>query len=669
MQTGGYSDRAMSETDQHRADLRARIRELEAENERLRAGLFSPTGEDTVRVPERFRGVFDEAQHTVREYFRTIQADPSQGTIEIAGERYVLVRASALSYGFLRAIRKLYADRGDAEALHIGKTLLFDMAHVIGINDARKFHRKVGVTDPVAKLSSGPVHFAYSGWAFVEILPESSPTPDDDYVILYNHPFSFESDSWIRAGHQTDFPVCVMGAGYSSGWCEESFGLELTATEITCKAKGDEHCTFVMAPPHRIREHVERVLAAKPEEHRRKVVTDIPLLFERKAVEERLRDAVARAEQANEAKSLFLANMSHEIRTPLTGVLGIASLLARRDLSDEDLQLVKTIERSGQALLQILNDILDLSKVEAGMMSVSPGPCDVRAVLGEVADVLGARIAEKGLSLEVEVDESVPRLVEADALRVRQIVLNLAGNAVKFTESGSIVLRAACTPPGTLHVEVEDTGIGIEESDAARLFEVFVQGDTSDTRRYQGTGLGLSIARHLLRLMGGTINMRSRVGNGSTFFFDIPAEPLEGAIERDRHSGVPLFRFDARILLVEDDPVSRHVIQKLLAQHGCRIDPVSNGREAVAAWRGGRYDAVFMDCQMPVMDGYEATAHIRGEEAGVTRTPIIAMTAGVMPGQSERYLDAGMDDFLGKPLDPERLQAILARWIGGRRVN
>ncbi|MHC4409186.1 MAG: XylR N-terminal domain-containing protein, partial [Planctomycetota bacterium] len=226
-------------TDRHK-ELEVRIAELEEENRRLRAGLFSPAGGDTVRVPEQFRELFALAQQTVDSYFRDIRADPSRGTIEIGGERYVLLRAASLSYGFLHAIRKLYADRGDAEAFHIGRTLLFDMAHIIGIQDAREFHRKMGLTDPVAKLSAGPVHFAYSGWAFVDLHADSSPSPDENYLISYHHPFSFESDSWLRAGKSADFPVCIMNAGYSSGWCEESFGIPLAATEIACKAKGDE---------------------------------------------------------------------------------------------------------------------------------------------------------------------------------------------------------------------------------------------------------------------------------------------------------------------------------------------------------------------------------------------------------------------------------------------
>ncbi len=647
-------------------ELRARICALEAENARLRRGVFSPAGGPTVRVPEAFAAPFRVAEKTVGEYFGEIAADPSEGTIEIAGERYLLVRASALSYGFLNSIRRLYADRGDDEALHIGKNLLFDFAHVIGINDARNFHKKMGVTDPVAKLSAGPVHFAYTGWAFVDILPESSPSPDDDFLLTYRHPFSFESDSWMRAGKTTDFSVCIMNAGYSSGWCEASFDLPLTAVEISCKAKGDSDCTFVMAPPGRLRERVEQILAGSPAEARSKAIYDIPTFFKRKQVEEQLRDALVRAEAANKAKSLFLANMSHEIRTPLNGVLGIASLLQRQELGDDQRKLVETIDESGKALLTILNDILDLSKIEAGMLAMSVSPCDVRAVLREVASVLFARVEEKGLEFSVEIDEALPPLLGGDCLRLRQVVLNLAGNAVKFTDQGGVILRASWdADPATLRVEVQDTGVGIAVGDVARLFEIFTQADSSSSRAHGGTGLGLSISRQLVQLMGGEIDVESEVGVGSTFWFAVPATPLEGTPPVQEALGRQQAKTfnGARVLVVEDNRINRLVAERLFAARGCRVSTVNDGEQAIQALAAEEFDLVFMDCQMPVMDGFEATRRIRDQEAGGLRTPIVAMTASVMQGDSERCFAAGMDGFLGKPIDPTQIQAVLGRWL------
>ena len=655
----------MTEHAESARDLEARVRELEAEVERLRRGPFAPKHGATVEAPEGVRPVFDAAQRTVDAYFRDFQADPSRGTIVIAGERYLLVRAAALSHGFVDAICDLYSERGTAEARRIAKTLLFDMAHVIGASDARNFHRKMGVTDPVAKLSAGPVHFAYTGWAFVDILPESRATPDEDYCLVYHHPFSFESHSWLDAGRRTGFTVCAMSAGYSSGWCEESFGLPLTATEIACRARGDANCTFVMAPPHRLRGHLERILAGRSEEERRQAVYDIPALFERKHAEEVLRVALANAQEAGEAKGRFLANMSHEIRTPLTGILGMATLLRGLDLTAEQRDYVQAIDESGKALLSVLDDVLDVAKIDAGMMTVALRPCDVRGVLRDVATVLWGKVAEKGLALRVDVHEDVPAWVESDPLRLRQVVLNLAANAVKFTDAGRVDLRARWSAPGTLRVEVEDTGIGIEPSHIPRLFEDFTQEDTSPSRRHGGTGLGLSIARRFVTLLGGEIGAKSAPRVGSTFWLTLPARAAAAPVPARGVAPTGKVRPGARALLVEDDAVSRFVVQKLLQGHGLLVDTAVDGATGFDAWAAGAYDIVFMDCQMPGLDGYEATRRIRERErqSGAARTPVLAMTASVLPSDSARCREAGMDDLVPKPIDPGQLRDILARWV------
>ncbi len=260
------------------------------QNENLKNGFFQPSRDETVLVPAPLKKIFDQAQAMVHDFFRGARSDPSEGTIEIDGDRYILVRASALSTNFIDTIIRVYADRGPEEAEAIGRGLLFDLAHTIGLNDARNLHRKMGLTDPIEKLSAGPVHFAYAGWAFVDIRPESNPVPSDDFVIMYDHPYSFEAHTWLAAGRKSEHPVCVMNAGYSSGWCEESFGIPLTAVEVTCRAKGDAKCTFLMAPPHRIVERVREYFGINIKDQIRKGLS-IPAYFERKVAEDKLRDS------------------------------------------------------------------------------------------------------------------------------------------------------------------------------------------------------------------------------------------------------------------------------------------------------------------------------------------------------------------------------------------
>ena len=246
---------------------------------------------NTVRVPEQFHPLFQKAQQYVSKYFSQKTEDPSKGTIEIFGERYILVRAASMSVDFFDTIMNLYKSEGKEEAINIARSILFDIAHTIGKMDARNFHKKMNLIDPIEKLSAGPIHFAHSGWAFVDIFPESNPSPDENYCLVYDHPFSFESDAWMRTGRQAEFPICVMNAGYSSGWCQESFGVSLVASEIMCKAKGDQACRFVMAHPSKIESYIQNYLKKTPDIAGRVTTYQIPGLFERKWMEERLHES------------------------------------------------------------------------------------------------------------------------------------------------------------------------------------------------------------------------------------------------------------------------------------------------------------------------------------------------------------------------------------------
>ena len=245
----------------------------------------------TVKIPERYKPIFEKAHEYVSRYFEGKKEDPSKGTIEIFGERYILVRAASMSVDFFETVSKLYEKEGKKEALNIARQLLFDVAHAIGMHDAKNFHKKMNLKDPIEKLSAGPIHFSHSGWAFVDIFPESSPSPDENYYLIYDHPYSFESAAWLQAGKKSDFPVCVMNAGYSSGWCEESFGVTLVASEILCQAKGDHACRFIMAPPSKIKGHIANYIKKEPELAEKVKKYEVPGFFKRKEIEAAIRDS------------------------------------------------------------------------------------------------------------------------------------------------------------------------------------------------------------------------------------------------------------------------------------------------------------------------------------------------------------------------------------------
>ncbi len=377
---------------------------------------------------------------------------------------------------------------------------------------------------------------------------------------------------------------------------------------------------------------------------------------------ERMEELARKANEGSKAKSEFLANMSHEIRTPMNGVIGMTDLLMETALSLEQLRYVETIQTSADALLATINDVLDFSKIEARQVELEELDFDSHYLVSSTADMLAVTCRSKLLVLETRFAPEVPRYLLGDPTRLRQVLLNLGGNAVKFTDAGSI--RISVSREGDdLRFEVSDTGAGISPEQAAHLFRPFSQADSSTTRIHGGSGLGLAISKNLVELMGGRIGLDSTPGVGSAFWFTVPCR--EGkALPPEQDLSAPEGRKpeNLRVLLVEDNATNQKVALAVLSKLGCETRAVANGQAAIEALAAHAYDVVLMDCQMPVMDGYEATRRIRAGGTANARIPIIAMTANAVKGDRELCLAAGMSDYLSKPIHPRDLSGMLARW-------
>jgi signal transduction histidine kinase len=456
-------------------------------------------------------------------------------------------------------------------------------------------------------------------------------------------------------------------------------GYVSTDTAIAAVGLVDDYLTKPVPPDELI-----KVVQTRLEQHRLRVANQqlVTKLREtnntlERTVQERTRELKAARDQAMEAsrlKSQFLANMSHEIRTPMNGVLGAGNLLAATDLTDEQRTYVDILSSSGQALLTIINDVLDLSKIEAGRLELEPSTFTLLDPFTEVVNLLAPQASAKNVRLSLNADADLPRSVVGDAGRLRQVVTNLIGNAVKFTNVGHVLVDVPAESRSSgdimLRCAVSDSGIGIAEQDIARLFAEFSQLDTSNARRFGGTGLGLAISDRLVRLMNGEIGCTPNPGGGSTFWFTVPfalARPDSPARTDVAVASTATPRGTApanapAILIVEDNETNALILTHMLKLLGYRSDTVSNGADALEAAARETYSTILMDCQMPIMDGFTTTRRLRSRFADEPRIPIVAITATATTEDQERCLAAGMDDYLPKPIIMDRLGAVLTRW-------
>jgi two-component system cell cycle sensor histidine kinase/response regulator CckA len=607
----------------------------------------------TVRVPESMQGLFAAAEDVVSRYFAERNDDPEHGTIEIHGERYVLVRGAALSVEFFELVRSLYGVDKRAEADDFARTILFDLAHAVGKTDACNFHDKMQLTDPIAKLSAGPVHFAHTGWAFVDIFPESRPSPDEHYCTVFDHPYSFESDAWMRAGRTSDFPVCIMNAGYSSGWSEASFGQPLVSAEILCRGKGDDVCRFVMAPPEHISARIEEYIAAHPALASRAAGFRIPDFFVRKREEEALKkrqeelERELRQSQKIEALGRLAGGIAHDFNNIMSVVLGQAMLAQRRvkpgDQVAKDLaKIVVAAERATALTQQLLafgrsqvahNEVLELNGV-------------VEAMTQMLSPVIGDDIE---LTLHLAGDAGC---VNADRTQLEQVLMNLAVNARDAMPQGGSLTISTAREDASVRLTIADSGTGMDEATRARAFEPFFT-----TKGQHGTGLGLSTVYGIVTNAGGTISLITQPGAGCTFNIVLPRIADEQA-PNARNIEIALHG-SGRILVVEDRTDVRDVVERALNEFGYDAISVESVDDAISLLSDTQQplDLLLTDVVMPRMSGVELA---RRAMALRPKLKVLFMS-GYAPDPQHRALFANNDaGFLQKPFTPQQLTAKVA---------
>ncbi len=524
------------------AALQARIEALEAENARLRVGAFRPSTARVVKVPAAVEDVFDRASRDLAAHFQRIDIDPARAMIGIGEDRYVLVRASALSLDFQDTLVQLYADRGEREALAIARGFLFDIAHTIGLHDARAMHEQLGSDDPLVRLSGGPVHFAYTGWGLVDIKEESHPEPGEGFCLIYEHTYSFESASFLRAGRASKVPVCILQAGYSSGWCEASFGLELTAVEVTCKARGDAACMFVMAPPHKIAARVREHFAVDVDDEDTQGL-DIPTYFERKRAEEEVRESLRQLRATQEellrkerlaTVGLLVSGIAHEMNTPL-GIAVTAASLVTDELSALEARfsegkltradLRASLDRAGEASSLLTSNleraaahVTDFKRISMDHVTGERRQLDLGQHLRKTLDGLAPVIARGKLVPKLSAEAGL--FIETHPGAIAQILTNLITNSATHAhpspngEHVGVEVNVSRALGGRVRLVYSDDGRGMPPETRERAFQPFF----TTARGEGGTGLGLHLVRSLVTdALGGELTLTSTPGAGVCF--------------------------------------------------------------------------------------------------------------------------------------------------------